>query len=258
MRLLGRATPVIDFEPRVAIASLSGESNAEWAAAAEPYVGLAVLGGIAIDEPARRAARTLLERDRREFLPADPIEFVDRQLRAADRLDLRVGMNVRSTTRGPIEAAATVCANRGALLEINAHCRQPELRAVGCGESLLVDTERLAEYVSTAVSTGATVGVKVRAEVDGVDLVETGRAIEAAGASFVHVDAMDSESIVGAIVAATELFVIANNGVRDRDTARAYLAHGADAVSVGRPSRRPETLAPIRTAVDEWFAEALA
>jgi len=51
-------------------------------------------------------------------------------------------------------------------LEINAHCRQEELCAVvGCGETLLRDSDRLAEYVDRAAETGVTVGVKVRAEV---------------------------------------------------------------------------------------------
>ena len=51
---------------------------------------------------------------------------------------------------------------------------------------------------------------------------------------------MDSETVVGDVAAATDLFVIANNEVRDAASVREYLAYGADAVSVGRPSRDPE------------------
>jgi len=241
------------FEPRVALASLSGRSDAAWARAATEYVGAAFLGGIALDDRSREAARRLVARDREEFLPPDPLSFLDRELRKLTDEPLRPGFNVRSATVDPVGEAAAICADHDAILEVNAHCRQEELRAVGCGETLLRDTDRLAEYVWTAAATGADVSVKVRAEVPGVDLVETARAIEAAGADAIHVDAMDTEPAVRAVAEATDLFVVANNGVRDRESVREYLDYGADAVSVGRPSDDPRVLERVRAATVAWF-----
>lgn len=246
------------FEPRVALASLSGESDAEWARAAAEYAGAAFLGGIALDDESRAAARKLIARDRNEFLPADPLAFVDTQLAALDDTPLQAGFNVRSATVEPVREAAEICRERDAILEVNAHCRQPELRAVGCGETLLADTDRLCEYVEVAAGTGATVSVKVRAEVEDVDLAATARAVAAAGADVIHVDAMDSEGVIREVADAADLFVVANNEVRDADSVREYLAHGADAVSVGRSSDRPEVLGRVREATDEWFAEVTA
>jgi TIM-barrel protein len=240
------------FAPRVALASLSGESDAAWARAASEYVGAAFLGGIAIDETAREAARKLVERERSEFLPPDPLAFVDAQLDALAEAPLRPGVNVRTTTVGPLREAAAVCARHGAILEINAHCRQEEMCAVGCGETLLADTGRLREYVAAAAGTGATVSVKVRTEVPGVDLPALAATLSAAGADILHVDAMDSESVV-AEVAAADAFVVANNGVRDGPTVREYLDYGADAVSVGRPSDDAAVLSRVREATAAWF-----
>jgi tRNA-dihydrouridine synthase len=126
--------------------------------------------------------------------------------------------------------------------------------AAGAGESLLRDPERLCAQVAAAATAGATVSVKVRTELDGVDLPAVAARAEAAGADLLHVDAMDSEPVVGDVVAATDAAVVANNGVRDRETVREYLELGADAVSVGRPSDDPDVMARVRTAVDEWFA----
>jgi tRNA-dihydrouridine synthase len=56
------------------------------------------------------------------------------------------------------------------------------------------------------------------------------------------------------VAAATDTFVVANNGVRDRETAVEYLEFGADAVSVGRPSDDPAVLDRVERAVSEWFA----
>ncbi|ADD04200.1 putative dihydropyrimidine dehydrogenase [Natrialba magadii ATCC 43099] len=239
------------FSPPLALASLSGESDADWARSGADYAGCAFLGGIAIDDRSRAAARELVARDRTEFLPDDPLTFVDRQLQALEpeSTPIQPAVNVRSATREPIRDVAQVCHEHDALLEINAHCRQDELCAVGCGETLLADTDRLAGYVETAASTSAAVGVKVRAEVPGVELPVLAGVLESAGASFVHVDAMDTESVIAEIADATDLFVIANNGVRDEETVREYVEYGADAVSVGRPSDNPVVLERVHDAV---------
>jgi len=243
----------VDIRPRLALASLSGESDAAWARQGAAYAGAAFLGGIALDEPTREAARALVGRDREEFLPADPIGFVDDQLAALADCPLRAGFNVRTATLGPLREAAAVCRDRDAILEINAHCRQDEMCAAGAGESLLRDGERLVEQVRAASAAGATVSVKVRTEVDGVALPALSARLDDAGADALHVDAMDSEAVVAAVVDATDAFVIANNGVRDAATVREYLDYGADAVSVGRPSDDPAVLERVHEATEAWF-----
>jgi TIM-barrel protein len=246
----------LDFRPRVALASLSGEADAVWATAASECVGAAFLGGIALDEPTREAAREMVDRDRSEFLPPDPFVFLDVQLAALAETPLLAGFNVRAATPEPIREAASVCAAHDAVLEINAHCRQDEMCAAGAGESLLREPERLCEQVRAASEADATVTVKVRTELAGVDLPAVAARAVDAGADCIHVDAMDSETVVADVVAAVDLetYVIANNGVRDRETVREYLEYGADAVSVGRPSDDPRVLRRVRRATEEWFA----
>ncbi|WP_323676625.1 tRNA-dihydrouridine synthase [Halorubellus sp. PRR65] len=245
------------FDPPLALASLSGDADAEWARAGAPYAGAAFLGGIALDERSRAAARDLVARDRSEFLPEDPFAWIDDQLAALADVDVRAGVNVRATRPEPVREAAAVCASHDAIVEVNAHCRQDELRAVGCGETLLADTPRLREYVAAASETGATVSVKVRAGVDGVDLPATARAVADAGATVLHVDAMDSEPAVASVVdAAPSLFVVANNEVRDEASVREYLEYGADAVSVGRPSTDPVVLDRVLTALESVRASS--
>ncbi len=238
--------------PPLVLSSLSGESDAGWARAGLPYADAAVLGGIALDERAREAARKLVARDRNEFLPSDPVAFVDAQFGALADTSLEMGINVRTTDPETLAPIAAVCADHDAFLEINAHCRQDELCAIGCGERLLADTDRLCRYVTRATDAEPTVpvGVKVRAEVPDVALPATCRRLERAGASFVHVDAMDTEPIVAEIAEACDLWLIANNGVRDQETVETYLEYGADAVSVGRPSDNPAVLSRVEKALE--------
>jgi len=243
------------FEPRVALASLSGAADAVWARAGADHAGAAFLGGVALDEPTREAARDLVARDREEFLPPDPIAFVETQLDALTGAPIRSGVNVRAAAPDPISEAAAVCAAHDAILEINAHCRQAEMCAAGCGERLLREPDRLCGFVAAASDAGAAVSVKVRAEVSGVDLPAVARAIADAGADAIHVDAMDSESVIRPVAEATpSLFVIANNEVRDRTSVGEYLGYGADAVSIGRPSTDPEVRRRVRRAIDAAMA----
>jgi len=256
-------------EPFLVAASLSGAADAEWARDAAERVDVALLGGVALDPASRAAARDLVARGRSEFLPPDPLAFVADQLDALADAPVRPGVNVRSATPEPVREVGRICADRGAVCEVNAHCRQPELRAVGCGESLLADPNRLARYVAAASGAGATTSVKVRAEVPGVDLRAVAEAVAAAGADWLHVDAMDSEAVIADLAAAVDcaaggdgdalagLTVVANNGVRGRETVAEYANHGADAVSAGRPTEDPPVLARVADAVEEWRAGAL-
>lgn len=243
----------LDTPPRLVLASLSGQSDATWARQGVNLADMAVLGGIAIDSATRQAAREMVGRDRDEFLPADPVAFVDRQFEALESTPILPGINVRTRELDPLAALANVCCDYDALLEINAHCRQSEMCAAGSGETLLADTERLCEQVRTVSDAGALTGVKVRTEVPGVDLEKLTGRLSSAGVDVIHVDAMDSEPVVGDVVKATDAFVIANNEVRDRETVREYLEYGADAVSVGRPSTDDSVLSRVRDAVDSWF-----
>lgn len=242
------------FEPRVAVASLSGESDAEWAKQASPWAGAAFLGGLALDKQTRRAARQMVTgRDRSEFLPEDPFGFMESQLKALDETDITPGFNVRSVDQSSLQRAAKLCADHGAYIEINAHCRQPEMTRIGAGQALLTEPERLADTIRTAAKTDATVSLKVRTEIPGVDLQQVSQTAVEAGADILHIDAMDSESVVKDVKDHTAVFIIANNGVRDQATAREYLEYGADAVSVARPSRNPEVLRRVKHGVKTWF-----
>jgi TIM-barrel protein len=244
------------FEPRVALASLSGAADAAWARAGADHAGAAFLGGLALDTPTREAARDLVARDREEFLPTDPAAFVDAQLDALDGVPIRPGVNVRAASPAPVSEVAAACAAHDAIVEINAHCRQPEMCAAGCGQRLLGEPDRLRAFVAAASDAGAATSVKVRAEVPGVDLSDVARAAAAAGADALHVDAMDSEPAVREVAAAApSLFVIANNEVRGPESVSEYLAYGADAVSIGRPSTDPAVRRRVHRAVEAWRSD---
>jgi TIM-barrel protein len=235
-------------------ASLSGVADAAWARTVAPHVDCALLGGLALDGPTREAARAMVGRDREEFLPGDPVPWAERQFAALADTPVRPGLNVRASDPVSIEPVAGVCATHDAVLEVNAHCRQSEMCAAGAGESLLCDPDALAAQVAAAGP--ATTSLKIRAEVEGVDLRAVARAASEAGADMIHVDAMDTPGSVTRVAAAAPgVTVVGNNGVRDGPSARRYLDRGATAVSVGRPTTEPDLLARVAGSIEDAWRE---
>lgn len=228
---------------RVALASMAGVTDAAFANRVEG-VGLACLGGFSMDRETREASVEMRERGRSEF-DGWGVGFVAEQV---ERCEVPAVANVRAVSPEPLRELA----RRGVPIEINAHCRQPEMTRVGAGEALLREPERLASWVEEARAAGGVVGVKTRGNV-----VDDGALADALrGADFLHVDAMGppGRNDLDVIRETRRNYgdvIIGNNSVRDAGDAEAMLGAGADAVSAARPATsEPEVFLELASAVE--------
>jgi TIM-barrel protein len=221
----------------IAVASMAGITDSKFAAGFK-NAGLIVLGGFNLDKPTNDAAKKEIERGRTEFVSDAPIEFLRSELEAAKELTT-IAVNVRAATLGPYIEAAAIAKEFNAILEINTHCRQPEMIELGAGEALLKNIPVLCEYIREIKKTDVVLSVKIRANV--VNDVELAKAIEKAGADIIHIDAMHPDGVdIGVIKRvrnATNLFIIGNNSVVNFEIAKEMFSHGADMVSVARAVR---------------------
>ncbi len=225
----------------IALAPMAGITDSRFASRFR-NAGMIVLGGYNLDDKTNDAAQKEIARGRKEFVSKEPMEFLKNELAAAKDLTT-IAFNVRAATIGPYIEAAHLAKKSGAILEINAHCRQPEMLELGAGEALLKDAPRLCEYIREIKKTGVVLSVKTRANV--VNDVELAKAIESAGADIIHIDAMprsgEIQDFPGADIGvikrvrnSTGLFIIGNNSVVDFESAKEMFSHGADMVSVAR------------------------
>jgi TIM-barrel protein len=218
----------------IAVAPMAGITDSGFAAKFG-NAGLIVLGGYNLDAKTNDAARKEVSRGRKEFVSDEPMDFLKKELNASRGLTC-MAVNVRAASLEPFVEASRMAKDSCAILEINAHCRQPEMLALGVGEALLRDLPRLCEYIMEIKKTGVVLSVKIRANV--VNDVELAKAIEKAGADIIHIDAMHPDGIdVGVIKRvrnSTDLFIIGNNSVVDFESAKEMFSHGADMVSVAR------------------------
>lgn len=223
------------FKNPIALASMAGTTDSAFASKFA-NAGLVVLGGYNLDTETNEAASKELERGRQEFVTEKPLEFIKSELETAKKIRTTIAINVRATSLSPFLKAAIIAKEAGAILEINAHCRQPEMAEIGVGEALMKDLPRLSEYISEIKKTGVVVSVKVRANV--VDDLELAKAIEKAGADIIHVDAMHPQgvdvNVIKKVRNSTGLFIIGNNSIVDFNGAKEMFSRGADMVSVAR------------------------
>ncbi|WP_370574907.1 methanogenesis marker 9 domain-containing protein [Methanomethylovorans sp.] len=220
----------------IALAPMGGITDSRFANEFAKDAGLVILGGYNLDAATKQAAAEIVKRGREEFISDEPLELIENELKAINT-DSIVAINVRSSTLEPLIEAAKIARNANAIIEIDAHCRQPEMTKIDVGEALLHDLPKLQDIIRKVKATGVILSVKVRANV--IDNVKMAKAIEDAGADILHVDAMkigsgaDMETI-RKIRDATRLLLIGNNSITDFDIAKEMFTRGADIVSVGR------------------------
>lgn len=200
-------------------------------------------GGFNVDQKTVLAGKSITERGRPEFdIPYNQIlSFIENQINII-RENARIGMvsvNLRSTTPSSIIEVSEI--NGVDVVEINAHCRQPEIMELGCGQSLLHKPDELYRFTSAVVNDASCkVSVKIRANVPGTDIINISNQIEEAGADFLHVDAMKpgypyaDYKIISAISDQTDIFLIGNNSIKDVNSAENMLKAGADGISLAR------------------------
>ncbi|MET1124336.1 MAG: MJ0144 family RNA dihydrouridine synthase-like protein [Archaeoglobaceae archaeon] len=225
------------FENRVALSAMAGINDAEFCN--RQRAALVVLGGFNADKKAMEAAKKAVRRGRKEFVFEDPIAGIEEELKKLRKKTFAV--NVRSSTLEGYLAVAELVADYGGILEINAHCRQPEFVEIGCGEALMFDPERLVEVVRAAAKL-VPVSVKIRGGY-GIDYESLSFKVFAAGAKFLHVDAMipgggcDLELITRLSKLGN---VIGNNSFVDAKSGEAIIKAGAKLASAARAVLKDE------------------
>lgn len=219
----------------IAIASMAGIVDADYALARKEYIGMAFIGGYSIDEPTINASALMEEEGRSEFISTDPIATLKEEIEKFSGTDVIPGVNLRGSTPDSFALIAGALGT-GVIYEVDAHCRQPAMINAGSGEYYLNNPGKLAEVVSTLKSTGVTVSVKIRAGVADDDS-ELARILWKAGADILHIDLMDfGNSKIRQIRNSCPLILIANNSVNSFGRMKDLLAHGADMVSLARHS----------------------
>ena len=224
------------------VAPMAGITDASFLNKVIPYgFNVATLGGYSLDQPTIDASRKIIERGRKEFdFPVNEIfTHIEDEVNSIKNLhdDVKVSANVRATTPQPIVEVGNI--PNLDIVEINCHCRQEEILAIGCGQEML-NRDDLSDFISQVVdNVESEVSVKIRANVDGIDILKTASLIEDAGADYLHIDAMKKGAdadweLLTEICNNVNIKVIGNNSVNSRSNLEKMIETGVDGFSIAR------------------------
>lgn len=225
------------------VAPMAGITDAEFLNKVIPYgFNVATLGGYSLDAPTIEASRKIIKRGRKEFdfHLEEIFSHIENEVASIkdNHKEVMVSANVRSTTPQPIIELGKI--KELDIIEINCHCRQDEILAIGCGQEML-KRDDLGDYISQVVdNVDCEVSVKIRANVGGIDTLKISEIIENAGADYLHIDAMkkgvfDADyDLLKTICNNVNIKVIGNNSVNSLENVKKMIATGVDGFSIAR------------------------
>ena len=122
------------------VAPMAGITDASFLNKVIPYgFNVATLGGYSLDSPTLEASKKIVQRGRKEFdIPLDNIfNHIENEVNLIKNTHnhVKVSANVRSTNPQPIIDVGNI--KNLDIVEINCHCRQNEILAIGCGQEML-------------------------------------------------------------------------------------------------------------------------
>jgi TIM-barrel protein len=225
------------------VAPMAGITDSTFLNKVIPYgFDVATLGGYSLDAPTIEASNKIIQRGRKEFhFPLDEIfSHIEKEVASIKSMhkDVKVSANVRSTTPQPIIEVGKI---KGLdIVEINCHCRQEEIIAIGCGQEML-KRDDLGNFISKIVNdVDCEVSVKIRANVDGVNTLDIAKIIEDAGADYLHIDAMkkgvfDADyNLLKSVCDCSDIKVIGNNSVNSSENVKKMINTGVYGFSIAR------------------------
>jgi TIM-barrel protein len=230
---------LIELRNLLVQAAMAGYSDGGFCSRmADAGMGMVTLGGYNADAESYIGAVEASGR-RREFpvRPDDLLQHLEGEVARIGYSDSAVCVNLRFSDPEALTGMIRPLSKIVDIIELNAHCRQPELTRRGAGEALLDRVEALYEAVQRC-SNELPTAVKVRA-ID-YDRRLSRRLLEA-GATCLHLDLMKPGfptadlDLLTEIASETDLCIIGNNSVRDPSSFMEMLDRGAHMASMARP-----------------------
>lgn len=238
----------IKFPNPIALSAMAGITNADFALKHAHNAGLVILGSYNLDDVSKEAAYEAAARGRREFIFEHPLKSIEKEIKKYKKEgNGTLAVSVRSAALEKLMEAAELFKQNDVILEIDAHCRQPEFTERNLGQGLFKTPDALRRMIIKIKETGVVLSVKFRSTAVSPEC--TAEFLEALNVDIIHIDAMingggSDFKAVRAVRNATDKIIIANNSVTEFSVAKEFFTNGADIVSLARGAASDERLIP--------------
>ncbi|MFQ6050456.1 MAG: tRNA-dihydrouridine synthase [Candidatus Hydrothermarchaeota archaeon] len=241
---------------KAGLSAMSGYTDIDFCKkVAEEGAAWITLGGFNIDERSQEAG-VLVSKRRKHFTLTDIYSYLDEGIKILKKFEIPIFINVRGIDGEKLEKLSRFLIERGAYLELNAHCRQPEYKKLGLGQELLKKPQLLKGILDRIKKrTGMPAILKARANVvPSKDLCNISKLCD-----ILHLDAMlpgenkADLNIISEIKSTNpDTFLIGNNSITDLKKAIEMRKAGADAVSIARAAlKNPSLVGEISKGLSE-------
>ncbi len=236
---------------KAGLSAISGYADIDFCKkVAEKGAGWVTLGGFNIDKKSREAG-ILISKRRKEFILSQNLyNYLDEGIKILKKFDVPIFINVRGIDLDKLIKLSKFLMERGAYLELNAHCRQVEYTKLGLGQELLKKPQLLEKiFDRMKKKTKMPAILKARSYViPSKDLCNVSKLCD-----VLHLDAMlpgkdraDLRIISEIKSDNSDTFLIGNNSITNLDRAIEMRKAGADAVSIARAAlKNPSVVGEI-------------
>lgn len=246
---------------KVILAALGGITDGKFCRkVAELGAGAVTLGGIDFDRETMEASMLMVKRGRKEFvIELNKLEeYIKNEVKIIEGL-APVIINARFATEEGLLRAIEISNKYGDIIELNLHCRQPEIILRGGGQYFAFYPALLLDWLEQHLDkVNIPLIIKFRANVTNeLRLVKLFKEI---GVKIFHIDAMhpylnlpDINVIERIRNQNKDITIIGGNSIRDIDTANLFLRRGSDYISIGRLAI--EDINKLKTIIEHFNVE---
>jgi TIM-barrel protein len=226
---------------------MAGITNGEFAKQCliEGGAGMITIGGYPIGREMITASSKIAQRGREEFIlhfGKEHDEILNETRGIQDLSRLIINLRIKS----PKEAIRFAqnfqnLLSEEPIIEINAHCRQPEITKLGGGQGLLQRFDALTEIIQAFQARNFKISLKLRGNaINPKNIIPQ---VEKWQVDYLHIDSYEEGTkgtdldLLDLYTAKLNIPIIGNNSVVDFKSAQAILTTGACYFSVARAAR---------------------
>ncbi|MHA1974070.1 MAG: tRNA-dihydrouridine synthase [Candidatus Hodarchaeales archaeon] len=231
------------------LSAMAGVTDGEFAnyCLNEGKAGHVTIGGYSIGKKMIEASNLIMSRGREEF----KVEY-NKEIEVLSREIEKIGtpsslfINLRFNSYEDAKRLANQLSKEHwgsrPIIEINAHCRQKEIAAVGGGEMLLTRKYDLNRIIAAFKAKDYRVSLKIRG-----NRVEPSKFLQEIlinDIDFIHIDSYKlgkkgtDLNLLKEFTDRTDITIIGNNSIKDIKTANAVLEIGAQFFSIARAAKK--------------------
>ena len=235
------------FRNRSILAAMAGITSGDFAKQClkKGGAGMVSIGGYPIGKEMIFASFKIAKRYREEFIlhsGEEHNEILNEAKKIGDLSRLIINLRLNSSEEAYIFARNfRSVLSKKPIIEINAHCRQPEISQFGGGQNLLQRFDVLTDIIKAFQSESFEISLKFRGNAINPNLLIP--QVEQWHLDFLHIDSY-KEGTIGTDLDLLEVYtkktdvpIIGNNSVVDFTSAQAILNTGAQYFSIARAAR---------------------